>query len=103
MLASSVALISIESPSPFHLPLQSRWHPHGAGRGRGYAPVDHVLELVRIRRTGKGRFETDLLRKMGICQALVERLHAGLAGAGLHRRVDLVDLVLANQVADGGV
>ena len=34
-------------------------------------------------------------------QRLVRRLHPELFLPGLHRRIDLVDLVLANQVPDG--
>ena len=51
---------------------------------------------------GHRRFERDLLAHVQRRQRLVERLHAELLLAGLHRRVDLVDLVLADQVADGG-
>ena len=36
-------------------------------------------------------------------ERLVQRLHAELRLADLHLRVDLVDLVLADQVPDGGV
>ena len=41
--------------------------------------------------------------EIGVGQALVERLHARLSGTGLHRRIDLVNLVFANQVANRGV
>lgn len=36
-------------------------------------------------------------------QSLIEGLHAVLVLTGLHHRIDLMDLVFADQVSDGGV
>src|SRR5205823_11017421 len=42
------------------------------------------------------------LLKISVRQSLVESLHARLTCAGLHCGIDLVNLVFADQVADGG-
>src|SRR5512139_4244931 len=56
-----------------------------------------VLVLRRVARDGR---RNDVALDQ-VLQVLVERLHADVA-AGLDRRVHLRDLVLADQVADGG-
>src|SRR5579884_1322137 len=67
------------------------------------AAVDHFLQLVRRTGPGQGHLQRDLLCQIRRRQRLIEGLHAELVLARLHRRIDLVDLVFADQVADGGI
>ena len=75
----------------------------GQARARGAAvvaarePVE-VLDVVALVQAGLVR---DLPGLDQVGQVLVHGVHA-LLGAGLHGRVDLVRLALADQVADGG-
>src|SRR5690348_1326061 len=73
-----------------------------ARRRRGHPTIDQVLQLVGIRRPRHRGFQRDGLLEVGIGKALIERLHAGLPRSRLHRRIDLVDLVFADQVANSG-
>src|SRR5919198_6072444 len=90
-----------------------RLAPHRRTRGRGArrapqtgsgddadAAVDHVLQLVAVRRRRHGRFERDQPLHVQARERLVHRLHAEFFLSGLHRAVDLVNLVVANQVPD---
>src|SRR5579859_825988 len=65
--------------------------------------VDHFLQLVGIRRALERRFQRDLFGQVQGRERLVEGLHPELFLAGLHGGVDLVDLVFADEVADGRV
>src|SRR4051812_4266084 len=70
------------------LPILSRRHAH------------HAHELTLVGRGAQTVVGRDLLGHVELVQRVVHRLHAELL-AGLHRRVDLVDLVVANQRANG--
>ena len=72
-------------------------------RFRAGAAGDHFLQFVLVARTRHGRFHRDLLLEIGRGQCLVERLHPELVLTGLHRRINLVNLVFADQVADGRI
>src|SRR4051794_14385496 len=82
-----------------------RWLPprHG-GRcevaERAAGALDHRLELVDLARVPDAILERDLLLEVEVDQRLVHGLHAELGLPDLHLRVDLVQLVLADQVAD---
>src|SRR5688572_7963208 len=67
------------------------------------AAVDHLLQFLRHRRALDGRLQRDLFLEVQRRQRLVERLHPELVLARLHGGVDLVDLVLADEVADSRV
>src|SRR5215204_2557429 len=66
------------------------------------ASRNHLVELVLQRGGRHGCLERDLPRHVERGQRLIERLGAEFFLARLHRRIDLMDLVFANQVADGG-
>ena len=69
----------------------------GRARWRGrHTAIDHVLQLVRVRRARKRHFERNLLGEIGVRKALVKGLHAGLSRTRLHRGINLVNLVFAN-------
>src|SRR5262245_46334255 len=68
--------------------------------GRGHRLVHHAEQLVRIRASGQCLRPRDRAAEVQVRERLVHRLHPELL-AGLHRRVDLVDLFLADHVADG--
>src|SRR6185503_8415747 len=84
---------------------------HGTGAGalrasalglhRGCTATDQILKLVGVRRTSHRHLERYLLLEVQAHKRLVEGLHPELLLPGLHHRVNLVDLVLANQIADG--
>src|SRR5215469_15597164 len=83
--------------------------PHGVARN-GHLPrggwrrdstVNHVLQLIGVRRSRHGHVQSNLLLEISIGQALIEGLHTSLPGAGLHRGIDLVNFVFANQVTNG--
>src|SRR6266536_1702493 len=74
-----------------------------ASAQKASAARDHFLQLVLVAGAGERGFYGDLLLEIGGRQRLVERLHAELLLAGLHGRVDLVNLVFPDQVADGGI
>src|SRR5512140_1554685 len=69
----------------------------------GVPAREDVLELVRVRRPPERLLLRDEPPLEQVRQRLVEGLHPELRLAHLHRRVDLVDLVLADEVPDGGV
>ena len=81
----------------------SRYRPCGRSPGCTGASLDHHAELVGLERAPHGLFERDEPPRVEREERLVQRLHAVLVLADLHRAVDLVDLVLADQVPDGGV
>src|SRR5262249_35857118 len=91
--------------SPFRL------RAHGHGRAWPAGPPwcacaglrQHGLELLRIGGARHRLLERDLTAQKQRRQRLVERLHAVLALSDLHLRVDLMQLVLADQVSDGRV
>src|SRR5207302_3576098 len=77
---------------------------HRGTRCRGArAGGEHVAQLVRIGAARHSLVDGDRAPLDQRGQGLVERLHPELRLAHLHRRVDLMDLVLANEVPDGGV
>src|SRR5580704_6484009 len=78
----------------------SRWRLTASARRSSHPAVDHVLKFIGIGRARKGNVQSDGLLEVSIRQALIERLHARDSGSGLHRRVDLVNLVFADQVTD---
>src|SRR5450759_4955800 len=94
------------------LPLQrrpSRLVARGARRpaepGAGHhtdAPVDHIHEFVPVGGGAQRRVHRDQPVEEQRRQRLVQRLHPHPLLARLHRGVDLVDLVLADQVPDRG-
>src|SRR5258708_14358319 len=65
--------------------------------------LHHHPELVGLERAIHGLFLRDEPTLVEREQALVERLHRELFLTDLHLRVDLVNLVLADQVPDRGV
>ena len=65
--------------------------------------IENSLPFSRIARPLQRRLQRDLLLEIGRGQRLIKRLHAELILTGLHGRIDLVNLVLANQIADRGV
>src|SRR3990172_4856588 len=67
------------------------------------ALANDVPELVLVRAAPQSVLERDEAALVELPQRLVHRLHPELLLAHLHRRVDLVHLVLADQVANGGV
>src|SRR5580704_9188402 len=78
------------------------WRFAASARCSSHPAVDHVLKFVRIGRARKRHVQSNGFREISIRQTLIERLHARESGPGLHRGVDLVNLVLADEVADGG-
>src|SRR5262249_44116400 len=77
---------------------------HGAARAAaGLRGGDHRLQLVDVRAPAQTVLERDDALQVQVAQRLVQRLHAELRLADLHLRVDLVDLVLADEVPDRGV
>ena len=64
---------------------------------------DELFQLVGIRRTLHGNIERDLSLVNEGRKRLVEGLHSELVLPRLHHRVDLVDLVLADQVSNSRV
>src|SRR5688572_6355055 len=73
----------------------------GAGHD-ARATVDHFLQLFAVRRRVHRDIERDLAPEIQRRERLVHGLHAELFLPGLHRRINLVHLVFANQVADAG-
>ncbi len=67
------------------------------------AVLDQLAQLVRVRRALDGDLHRDEPLVVERGERLVEGLHAVLALTRLHHRVNLVHLVLADEVADGGV
>src|SRR5215212_5757319 len=67
------------------------------------AVLDQLAQLVRVRRPLHRHLDGDEALVVERGERLVEGLHAVLALAGLHHRVNLVHLVLADEVADGRV
>src|SRR5215204_3053525 len=67
------------------------------------AVLDQLAQLVGVGGPLHRRLDGDEPLVVERGQRLVEGLHAVLALAGLHHRVDLVHLVLADEVADGRV
>ena len=67
------------------------------------AAIDQLAQLVYVRRTLQRRVQTNLAFVIERRQRLVERLHPVLVLARLHHRVDLVDFVFADQVANSAV
>src|SRR6266481_1657517 len=65
--------------------------------------IDHFLQFVLIAGPQQSGFQGDLLLEVRGRERLVKGLHAELFLTGLHGGVDLVDLVFADQVADGCV
>src|SRR5262245_29923081 len=85
---------------PCHRP---RLHPRPSksrARHDADAAVDHFLQFVAQRGRAHRGLERDRLLEVQRRQRLVHRLHARLLLARLHRRVDLVDLVFADQVSN---
>src|SRR5437762_2973394 len=72
-------------------------------RVQSSAAVDHFLQLVSQRGALNGLLQRDLLLEIERGQRLVESLHSELVLARLHGGINLVDLVFANQIADGRV
>src|SRR5712691_9864026 len=68
---------------------------------RRHSTVDHVLQFIGIRGTRNRHVQRNQFGKIGVRETLVKGLHPGLPGPCLHRGVDLVNLILADQVADG--
>ena len=81
--------------------LGAAWRGHRALGA--HAPVDEFPELVLVGGVSHGHVLGDLAPQHQIGKALVEGLHPELELARLHGAVDLVDLVLPNQVADGRI
>src|SRR3954465_4130888 len=71
----------------------------GAGDNPG-AAVDHVLQFVPERRRTERRLERDRLLHVERRERLIRGLHPELFLARLHRAVDLVHLVVADQITD---
>src|SRR5690348_17288992 len=73
---------------------------HACGRttGKAVSSVDDFRQLVRITRSRQRDFHRDLLLEVQCRQRLVERLHSKFFLAGLHGRVNLVNLVFSDQV-----
>src|ERR1700730_1413508 len=65
--------------------------------------VDHFLQFVLVAGARHRHFDGDLFLEIRRRQRLIKRLHSELVLAGLHGRVNLVDLVFTDQVADGRV
>ncbi len=67
------------------------------------AVLDQLAQLVGVRRTLHRHLDGDEPLVVERGERLVQGLHAVLALSGLHHRVNLVHLVLADEVADGRV
>ena len=80
------------------------WSPDRIWSGvvEGDAALDEALELLGPGRAGERSLARDHAAEQEIGERLLHRLHAA-ARAGLHDRVDLLDLALADQVPDGVV
>src|SRR5208283_3149228 len=76
-----------------------RW----AAAGCGPSCRDDLLQFLRLGGVTDGFLQSDEAPQIQAGQALVQCLHARLALTNLHDRVDLVNLVLADEVADGSV
>ena len=69
----------------------------------GGTAVDDLLQLVRHGGARECDLKGDEATEIQRRERLVEGLHPVLGLTGLHHAVDLMDLVLADQVANGGV
>src|SRR5947209_7768610 len=78
-------------------------HPGGAGRTQSGAAIDHFLQFVLVAGAHQRSFNRDLLLEVRCRQRLVESLHTELFLPGLHGGINLVNLVFADQVANGGI
>src|SRR3984893_2108752 len=78
---------------------------HGSGliTIQAGSTADHFLQFVLVAGARHRHFNGDLFLEIRCRQRLIKRLHSELVLAGLHGRVNLVDLVFADQVADGRV
>src|SRR5690348_1098114 len=77
----------------------------GASVGLVYArsALDELFQLVRIGRTLHCGFQCDLTFLIERRQRLVECLHPEFILTGLHHRIDLMDLVFADKVANSRI
>src|SRR4029450_2391213 len=65
--------------------------------------AEHLLELLELSGVPERFVDADVVLLYERRERLPHRLHAELRLADLHLRVDLVDLLLADEVADRGV
>jgi len=83
-------------------PRRARRRRAGRRRDRARAALQHLDELVRERRDRNRELLRDDAPVDERRERLVERLHPVLVLPRLHHRVDLVELVLADEVPDRG-
>src|ERR1700722_6655549 len=76
-----------------------QWGCRSRPLGQAGAAVNHFLKLFWMTRALYRYFQGNLLLEIGRGQGLVEGLHAELVLSGLHRRINLVDLVFPDQIA----
>src|SRR6266513_1119318 len=98
--------VGIVGSLPLRVPARSRRadrRAHSLRLQRAGAAGDHLLQLVGVRRARQRHLQRNLFLEVERGQRLVEGLHPVLRLSGLHHRVDLVDLVLADEIADGRV
>src|ERR1700689_2626588 len=67
------------------------------------ATINHFLQLVRVAGARHGSFQRNLLLEERRGQRLVESLHPKFFLTRLHGGINLVNLIFANEVADGSV
>src|SRR5690349_3789847 len=95
-LYANVAIVVSCLSYPSHLPRGRADRPgtlQARARNHAHAAIDQILQFVAVRRLLERVLERHLLALVQRRQRLIHRLHAHLFLAGLHRRVDLVDLV----------
>ena len=85
---------------PSQLPASRR--PRQRRLRRGAGALEQAEQLVRVARAVERDLGRDRPAQDELGKRLLHRLHPA-RGAGLHHRVDLLDLALADQVADGVV
>ena len=98
--AASLALLPISTRSPSVIPAAAAAPCPGVEARRSPPPMSRFSSSASWQRSYASCWR-DLARLHEVRERLVHRLHAEPA-AGLHDRVDLVDLALADQVADRG-
>ena len=101
--AASSAAILAEPTNRSELPAYRGPRPAAGPAAGPAAAAEHVAQLVGVGGAAEGLVQRDEPLLHEGRQRLVDGLHAVLLLADLHLRVDLVDLVLADQVPDGGV
>src|SRR5688572_15579662 len=92
--------VGIPAPGLVSNPYPSRLLLHRSLAILGRRHAHHAHELTLVARGADAVVGRDLLGHVELVQRIVHRLHAELL-AGLHRRIDLVDLVVADERADG--